>query len=67
MNIKTVTVTYGVKRSRNYQSVDVSMTAEVALADGETLEQAFQAAMKRMAPIVDKESAAAINEIGGER
>ena len=65
MNIKTVTVTYGVKRSRNYQSVDVSLTAEVSLSEGETLEEAFQATMKRMAPVVDTEAAAAIDEIGG--
>ncbi len=65
MNIKTVTVTYGVKRSRNYQSVDVSLTAEVTLSEGETLEEAFQATMKRMAPIVDTEVTAAIDEIGG--
>ena len=63
MKINTVSVTYGAKRCENYQSVDVSMTTEIAVEPGETMEKAFAAAIKHMAPVVEAEAEAAIRRV----
>ena len=63
MKIETFTITYGVKRCQNYQSVDISMTVEATPGEGQTTEEVFGEAMKAMVPLVDREADAAIRDI----
>ena len=63
MEIRTITVTCGCKRSANYQSVDVSVTAEVALGPGETMEKVFADVKDRLVPLVETAADAYIREV----
>jgi gamma-glutamylcysteine synthetase len=63
MTLQTITVDYSTTRSASYQSVRVGASVEIALAEGEKMEQAFKGAMKHLAPLVDNEADAAIKDI----
>lgn len=63
MKPEKLTVSYGVKRSADYQSISVDATLEVSLAEGDTPKIAFHAAMKSLSGIVDAEADYAIKAL----
>lgn len=62
-NIKTITVTYGIKRSQNFQTADVQIACVVDLSGTDQVETVFSDTMKRIAGMVEREADAAIKDV----
>lgn len=57
-----ITVTYGVKRSASFQTVNVELSAEDELQEGETRADGFKRVMAEIAPLVEAEAQAALRD-----
>ena len=63
MKPEKLTVSYGVKRCADFQSISVDASLEVSLEEGDTPKKAFEAAMKTLTDLVDTEADYAIKAL----
>ena len=62
MTIDKITVTYEVKRSKNYQSAGVSMSITATPREGESIEEVKRLCLEAMMDTVEGEADEAIRE-----
>jgi hypothetical protein len=63
MNLEAITVTVGVKRCEDFQSVDCSVTAEFTLQPGENKKEAVDKAHAWLFTQVNTQASNAIREV----